>query len=96
VIARGEGTGRGDGLGVNRLVVAKGTGEGGGLGVWVSRCKPLILHIEWINNKVLLYSTENYIHYPEINSKGKEYKKGYICICITESLCCTKEIKRTL
>ena len=25
-----------------------------------SRCK--LLHIEWINNKVLLYSTENYIY----------------------------------
>ena len=45
----------------NRLVVAKG-------GVWesemdedfgVSRCK--VLHLEWIGNEVLLYSTGNYI-----------------------------------
>ena len=45
----------------NRLVVAKGEGVGGGmeLEVGVSRCK--LLHIEWINNKVLLYSTGNYI-----------------------------------
>ena len=47
----------------------------GGL-VWeagVSRCK--LLYIEWINNKVLLYSTENYIQYPMINHNGKEYLK---------------------
>ena len=53
--------------------------------------------IEWINNKVLLYSTGNYIQYPEINHNGKEYKKEYIYICvcvyITESLCYTAEIK---
>ena len=29
----------------------------------------------WINNKVLLYTTENYIQYPLINHKGKEYLK---------------------
>ena len=37
----------------------------------VNRCK--LLHIEWINNKVLLYSTEDYIQYPMINHNGKEY-----------------------
>ena len=49
---------------------------GGGWGgmereVGVSRCK--LLYIEWINNKVLLYSTETYIQYPMINHNGKEY-----------------------
>ena len=39
--------------------------------VGVSRCK--LLRIGWINNKVLLYGTENYIHYPVINHNGKEY-----------------------
>ena len=39
----------------------------------VSRCKPL--HIEQINNKVLLYSTGNYIQYPGINHNEKKYKK---------------------
>ena len=57
----------------NRLVFAKG--EGGGRGTeWefgVSRCK--LLHLEWINNKVLLYSTGNYIQSPGINHNGKEY-----------------------
>ena len=30
---------------------------------------------EWINNKVLLYSTGNYIQYLVINHNGKEYEK---------------------
>ena len=44
----------------NRVVVAKGERVGGGMEweVDVRRCK--LLYIEWINNKVLLYSTENY------------------------------------
>ena len=55
----------------------------------VGRCK--LLHLEWINNKVLMYSTGNYIQYPVINHNGKEYKKR-MYICITESLCCASEI----
>ena len=42
----------------------------------VGRCK--LLHIEWINHKVLLYSTGNYIQCPGINRNGKEYKKECI------------------
>ena len=47
-------------------MVAKEEGFGGGMEreVGVSRCK--FLYIEWINNMVLLYSTENYIQYPMI------------------------------
>ena len=37
----------------------------------VGRCK--LLHIEWINNKVLLYSTGNEIQSPWINHHGKQY-----------------------
>ena len=44
----------------------------------VSRCK--VFHIECINNKVLLYSTGNYIQYPRINHNGKEYKKECIYV----------------
>ena len=40
----------------------------------VSRCE--LLYAEWINNKVLLYSTDNYIQYPVINHNGKEIKKN--------------------
>ena len=36
----------------------------------ISRGK--LLYIEWINNKVLLYSTGNYIQCPVINHNGKE------------------------
>ena len=56
-------------------MVAKGEGFGGGM-EWeagVSRCK--LLYMEWINNKLLLSSTGNYIQYPMINHNGKEYKK---------------------
>ena len=61
-------------------MVTKGEGVGGGMD-WesgVSRCK--LLYIGWINNKVLLYSTENYIQYPMINHNGKEYKKECMCM----------------
>ena len=39
----------------------------------ISRCK--LIYLEWINNKVLLYSTGNYIQYPVINHNGKEYEE---------------------
>ena len=38
----------------------------------VSRCE--LVYREWIN-KVLLYSTGNYIQYPVINHNGKECEK---------------------
>ena len=85
-------------------MVAKGgrgwgrDGVGGGMD-WefgISRCK--LVYIGWINNKVLLYSTGNYIQYPVINHNGKEYEKEcvYINLCLTESLCCIAEINTTL
>ena len=42
----------------------------------ISRCK--LLYIQWINNKVLLYSTRNYIQYPIISHNRKEYEKIYM------------------
>ena len=66
----------------DRLVVALGKLGGGGMD-WefgVSRCK--LLHLEWINSKMLLYSMWN-----NIQSLG---------ICITVSLCCTEEMGTTL
>ena len=65
----------------NRLVVAKGEGDGRGMD-WefgISRCK--LLYTEWIN-KVLLYSTGNYIQNLVINPNGKEYEKECVCIHI--------------
>ena len=60
-------------------MVAKEEGVGGRAQweVGVSRCNPQ--NTEGINNKVLLYSTENYIQCPMINHKGKEqFKRIYI------------------
>jgi len=57
----------------------------------------------WVNNKVLLYSTENYSQYAVISHHGKESKKRMcvyvfvcVCVCITESLCHTAEINTIL
>ena len=49
-------------------MVAKWGGVGGG---WVNRGK--LLYMGGINNKDLLYSTENYRQCPIINHNGKEY-----------------------
>ena len=62
---------------------ARGWG-GKGWEFGISRCK--LSYIGRLNNKVLLYSTGNYIQHPVINHNGKEYT------CITESLCCTHNI----
>ena len=43
------------------------------LGVWDSRSK--LSYMGWINNKVLLYSTGNYIQYLVITHNRKEYEK---------------------
>ena len=51
----------------NTLVVAKVGGMEWEFGVRRSK----LLNIEWINNKVLLYSTGNYIQYFLINHNGK-------------------------
>ena len=65
------------------------------------RCN--LLYTEWINNKVLLYSTGNYSQYPVINHNGKNMENNvYICVCvyvyiyISESFCCIAEINTTL
>lgn len=82
-------------------MVANGEGEWAGMDWESGICKSKLLHIEWINNKILLYSTGNYIQYLVIYHNGKEYETEYtyVCtfffnvyICITESLCCTAEI----
>ena len=51
-----------------------GTGGGMDCEFGISRCK--VLHIEWINNKVLLHSTRNSIQYSVINQNGKNMKKN--------------------
>ena len=49
-----------------------------GLGIWISRCK--LLYIHWINNKILLHSTGNYVQCPMINHNGKEYEEKNVYI----------------
>ena len=44
----------------------------------ISRCK--LSYIEWVNNRVLLYSMGNYIQYPVLIHNGKVYEKIHICI----------------
>ena len=60
----------------NRLVIANEEGGGGGK-AWefgVSRDK--LLHTGWINNKVLLCSTGNYIQYPVTSHMEKNMKNN--------------------
>ena len=78
----------------NKLMVTKGERVGRDkLGVWDQQIQNTTYKI---NNKVLLYSTGNYIQYLVINHNGKEYLKKNVYIAITESLCCTAEISTTL
>ena len=61
----------------NRLLAANGVscGKGRDKESGISRCK---LVYTGLINKLLLYSTGNYIQYPVINHTGKEYKKECI------------------
>ena len=56
----------------------------------ISRCK--LLYIGWIN-KVLLYSTGNYIQYPVINHNGKRI---YMCINFAVQQKLTQHCKSTI
>ena len=72
-------------------MAAKEEGAGGEMD-WepgVERGK--LLHLGW-RNKVLLYSTWNYIQYPLTNHNGKEHEKKNI----TEPLCSIEETNTTL
>ena len=67
--------------------------------VMASRCN--LLYTEWISNKVLLYSTENYIQNLMINHNGKKYFKKILMIykilqkfCIRNFLCIKKKKTR--
>ena len=78
----------------HKLRVTKGDRLGGridvGLGIG-------ILFMEWIVSGEQLYSTGNSTQYSVVTYTGKESEKEWgMCICITESLCCTAEIITTL
>ena len=60
-------------------MVAKGRlGRGIDWEFGVGRCK--LLHLYWINNKVLMYSPGNYIQYLVINQNEKGYKKECVYV----------------
>ena len=55
------------------MVAKSGWGEKiGSLGLGDAN---ILLYIEWVNNKVLLYSTENYIQHRVINHNVKEHER---------------------
>ena len=58
-----------------RVLVLKGGGAGCGVDgeFEVGRCK--LLHLEWISNEVLLYSTGNYIQFIGMEHDGRQYEK---------------------
>ena len=49
--------------------------RGGGMDWEFGIGRRKLLHLEWINNKVPLYTTGNYIQSPGINQNGKKYRK---------------------
>ena len=57
-----------------------------------------MLHLEWMGNEVLLYSTGNCVQLLKIKYDGEWRKIMYIymcvcvCVCVTLSLCCIAEI----
>ena len=58
-------------------MVAKGVGGGRGMDWEFGVGRHKLLHLEGINNKVLMHSTGNYIQSPGINHNGKEHM--YVC-----------------
>ena len=47
----------------NRLVDAKGEVGGSGMNLEFGVSRRKLLHLEWVSNEILLYSTGNYIHH---------------------------------
>ena len=78
-----------------RLVVDKEEGEGWMDWEYVVN-KHKLLHLEWISNEVLLYTTGNYMQSLEIEHDRRQCEKKSVYIYMTRSLCCTAKIDRTL
>ena len=77
----------------NRLVVAGGGGAEGGMEWEAGVRRSKLSHVEWINNKVPLYSKETYLYSMSYDkSYGKEHTKKRMYIHMTESLCFTEII----
>ena len=52
-------------------MVAKGEGGGSGMDREFGVSRGKLLHLAWISNEVLLYSTGNYSQFPGIDHEGK-------------------------
>ena len=79
-------------------MVAKGELGESGLDWEFEVSKYKLLHLKWISNEVLLYSTGNHIQSLWIDHDGSDIRKRtYINIYGMGSLCCTaKYCKSTL
>ena len=58
----------------------------------VGRCK--LLHLEWIINGVLLYSSGNYVQSHGVEHNGRWCEKKYVCVCVCVGLghCAVQQI----
>ena len=67
-----------------------------GMGVWDQQRQTIIYRMDKKQDHTVQH--RNYIQYSVTNHNGKKHEKEYIYtyICITESLCCTEEINKTL
>ena len=78
-------------------MVTKGERGGGGINWETGIDIYTVLYIKPKTNKNLLYSTGNSTQYSVMAYMGKESKNRVdICICITDSLCCTPKTNTTL
>ena len=68
-------------------MVAKGDGMGEGWSGSSGLADVAITCIEWINNKVLLYSTRNCIQPIGINYNEKEHIYTCVCVCVCVCAC---------
>ena len=67
-------------------MVAKEEGRGSRMDLEIVVNRGKLLHLEWRDNKVLLYSMGNYIQSPMIDHDGKIISNKrmcvYICVCV--------------
>ena len=75
----------------SKLVIARGDEGAKGMDGEFGVGRQKVLHLECINNEVLLYSTGNYIQSLGQTMMENNIKKN-VYMYITESLCCTAEI----
>ena len=71
-----------------------GKGEAGYVGTLELQMQTIYIEREWIN-KVQLYAQGTIFNILCLTIVEKKMKRN-VCICLTESLCCTAEINTTL